>query len=102
MPYFRETFGHATDLVQEDGHQFALSTSTKSLFTAILSLGTFLGALLGAPLGDVFGRKPALQIGCLIFSLGVALQTAATEEILFVFGRIFAGMGVGVISVIVP
>ena len=39
---------------------------------------------------------------CLVFSFGVALQTGATAIPLFVAGRIFAGLGVGMVSCLVP
>lgn len=102
MPFFRQTFGHPTTIVQDDGFPYVLSTSTKSLFTSILSAGTFTGALLGAPISDKFGRKLGLQLGCIVFAIGVACQTAATADGLFVVGRVLAGVGVGIISCIVP
>jgi len=39
---------------------------------------------------------------CLVFAFGVALQTGATAVPLFVAGRIFAGLGVGMVSCLVP
>jgi MFS family permease len=42
------------------------------------------------------------MIACAIFSVGVALQTASTTIPLFVVGRVFAGLGVGVASCLVP
>jgi len=43
-----------------------------------------------------------LIFACLIFSIGVAFQTAATEIALFVVGRVVAGLGVGLVSCLVP
>lgn len=37
-----------------------------------------------------------------MFSIGIAMQTAASELALFVIGRVFAGLGVGISSVIIP
>jgi MFS transporter, SP family, sugar:H+ symporter len=42
------------------------------------------------------------MFACLIFSIGVAFQTAATEIALFVVGRVVAGLGVGLVSCLVP
>jgi len=42
------------------------------------------------------------MFACLVFSLGVAFQTAATEIALFVVGRVVAGLGVGLVSCLVP
>ena len=61
-----------------------------------------LGALLAAPIGDFFGRKLGIIIACLIFSRGVAMQVACTAIPLFVVGRVFAGLGVGLVSCLVP
>ncbi|CAF0738107.1 unnamed protein product [Adineta steineri] len=97
MDYFLQTFGD----VQADG-TYALASSDKSLIVSILSAGTFFGALLGYPCGDFLGRRWGLILACLIFSIGVAFQTAATALPLFVVGRVVAGLGVGIISCIVP
>jgi MFS transporter, SP family, sugar:H+ symporter len=42
------------------------------------------------------------MFACLIFAIGVAFQTAATEIALFVVGRVVAGLGVGLVSCLVP
>lgn len=52
--------------------------------------------------GDRVGRRYGICVGCVIFSVGVALQTAAVAVPLYAIGRVVAGMGVGVVSTIVP
>ena len=42
------------------------------------------------------------MLSCVVFSLGVALQTGAATLATFVVGRFFAGLGVGLISTLVP
>ncbi|EIN05606.1 MFS monosaccharide transporter [Punctularia strigosozonata HHB-11173 SS5] len=79
-----------------------IDSSRESLVVSILSAGTFFGALLGAPMADIVGRKWGIVFSCLVFSIGVAMQTAATQIALFVVGRVFAGLGVGLISTLVP
>jgi MFS family permease len=48
------------------------------------------------------GRKWSLVVTCLVFSVGVALQTAATTLAPFIIGRAWAGLGVGMVSTLVP
>ncbi|KAF5338382.1 hypothetical protein D9611_012469 [Ephemerocybe angulata] len=81
---------------------WAITSSTESLVVSILSAGTFVGALLGAPMADFVGRKWGIVLACLVFSVGVAMQTAATAIPLFIVGRVFAGLGVGLVSVLIP
>ncbi|KAF8165952.1 monosaccharide importer [Crassisporium funariophilum] len=78
-----------------------LPTKDKSLVVSILSAGTFFGALLSFPMGDKLGRKWGIVAACLIFSLGIGLQLD-TNWAVFVVGRVIAGLGVGVISCLVP
>lgn len=74
-----------------------------SLIVSILSVGTFVGALLAGLLADLTGRKWGIILSAMIpFNLGVALQTAATEQTMFILGRLFAGLGVGLVSVQIP
>jgi sugar porter (SP) family MFS transporter len=85
-------------------NEYALGTSRTSLFVSILSAGTFFGALSGAPIADILGRRWGLQLAMLIFTVGVVLQVASNphDDALFVVGRVVAGLGVGVVSTIVP
>lgn len=87
----------------EDLGRAEFSSGEKSLIVSILSVGTFFGAL-GAPfLSDTIGRRYTLIISTLIvFNLGIILQTAATGIPLLCAGRAIAGLGVGLVSAVVP
>ncbi|KAJ7574408.1 MFS monosaccharide transporter [Mycena floridula] len=99
MPDWLKTFGKPTG---NPHTPFGISSSTESLVVSILSAGTFFGALLGAPAADILGRKYGIILACAVFLVGVIMQTAATKLPLFVVGRVFAGLGVGLVSCIVP
>jgi len=97
MSSWLQQFGYRKD----DG-SYGITTADESLVVSILSAGTFFGALLAAPAADILGRRWGIIAACLVFSFGVALQTGATSIPLFVVGRIFAGLGVGLVSCLVP
>jgi sugar porter (SP) family MFS transporter len=78
-----------------------IKTNDKSLVVSILSAGTFVGALLAFPMGDMVGRKWGIVASCCIFSLGVGLQLD-THWSTFIVGRVVAGLGVGLVSCLVP
>ncbi|RLV95924.1 High-affinity glucose transporter SNF3 [Spathaspora sp. JA1] len=79
------------------------TASESSLIVSILSAGTFIGALTAPLLSDRIGRKWTLILSSLVvFNFGVLLQTIATAIPLLVTGRLFAGLGVGLISAVVP
>lgn len=92
-----EIFGQQT----ADG-SFILPSNHDSLVTSILSAGTFFGALLGAPVGDYLGRKWGVILANLVFCVGVAMQSGAKGIPLFAVGRVFAGLGVGLVSCLIP
>lgn len=113
MDYWQETFA--------TGNNTEITADQQSLIVSILSAGTvsrkilawgghhklifgqFFGALLAAPTADLLGRRWGLFSSCaIVFNLGVILQTAATRQPLFIAGRFFAGLGVGLISAQVP
>ncbi|KAF8263986.1 MFS monosaccharide transporter [Lactarius quietus] len=102
MPNWLETFGHHVPVSSTFPDGYGISSSQRSLVVSILSAGTFFGALLAAPFGDVLGRKWGLIASCLVFSVGVAMQTAAIKLPLFIVGRVWAGLGVGLVSTLVP
>lgn len=69
---------------------------------AVLEIGAFVTSLACGTLADIFGRKTVLFWGALIFSIGGAIQTFTTGFTIMVVGRIVAGLGVGVMSMVVP
>ncbi|KAK3312985.1 putative transporter protein [Apodospora peruviana] len=93
MPYFIKTIA-GPDAT-------ALTSSDKSLITSILSAGTFFGALIAGDLADWFGRRTTVILGCMVFIIGVILQTAAASLGLIVAGRLVAGFGVGFVSAVI-
>jgi len=80
----------------------AITSSQQSLVVSILSAGTFFGALFAAPVADFLGRRYCIVLAVGIFAIGVALQTAVTSIAPFVVGRVFAGLGVGMVSMAIP
>ncbi|OAA44198.1 glucose transporter-like protein [Metarhizium rileyi] len=99
MPYWQDQF--STGYVNPSGHP-DVTTNQESAIVSILSAGTFFGALASPFMGDYIGRRLALMASTWVFNLGVALQTASTSIPLFLAGRFFAGLGVGLISALIP
>ncbi|BGP55490.1 hypothetical protein JCM8202v2_003094 [Rhodotorula sphaerocarpa] len=68
------------------------------LIVAMLSIGTLIGALIGASVADALGRKKAIMVDCTILTIGIVIQASAISA----WGRIIAGLGVGALSAVVP
>jgi len=96
MKYWRKMF--STGYVNPDDHFPDVTSSQSSMIVSLLSAGTFFGALGAAPIADYFGRRIAMILETFVFCVGVILQTASTSIPLFVAGRFFAGLGVGLLS----
>ena len=100
MLYWRKLF--STGYVNPKDHLPDVDANQTSEIVSILSAGTFFGALLSAPLADGLGRRWAMIFNTGVFTFGVILQTASTAIPMFVAGRFFAGLGVGLLSATIP
>lgn len=69
---------------------------------AILEIGAFCSSLVVGKIGDIIGRRKTILYGSMIFFVGGALQTFASGMPMMLLGRITAGVGVGMLSTIVP
>ncbi|KAK3348507.1 hypothetical protein B0H65DRAFT_523499 [Neurospora tetraspora] len=99
MKYWQQNFSTGyTDVKGE----LTISPSQQSLIVSILSAGTFVGALASPLLADKIGRRWSLIISSWVFNLGVLMQVISVAIPLFVAGRFFAGLGVGLLSALVP
>ncbi|KAE8365014.1 general substrate transporter [Aspergillus caelatus] len=78
------------------------SDSEKELITSLCAGGSFIGAIIAGVTADKYGRKPAIYVGCFLFTIGAILQGAAYSIVQMAVGRLVVGLGVGSASMIVP
>jgi MFS family permease len=57
--------------------------------------GNMVGALLMAPISDLFGRRKAMGAGAVLIAAGAIILTAAKNPSYLLGGRFMLGMGVG-------
>lgn len=60
---------------------------------SLLQAGCFFGSLAVAPLGDKYGRKPALIVAGIVFCIGSLMQTVSSGIVAVMFvGRAVGGL----------
>ncbi|KZT56187.1 general substrate transporter [Calocera cornea HHB12733] len=102
MPDFLLRFAVCTGTA-DPATQCAFYPAIEGLIVALLSVGTAIGALCGAPVADGLGRTRAMSIECAIFSAGVLIQvTAFNAWYQVAIGRLISGLGIGALSAAVP
>ena len=74
----------------------------RAAVVSVFTGGAFFGAMAAGPMGDRLGRRWTILLGALVFCLGGALQTGAQALSYLYSGRAIAGVGVGVLCMIVP
>jgi len=79
-----------------------LTASNKELITSITSGAAFFGAIFAGLTADKYGRKPAIYVGCILFTIGAVLQAASFSLAQMTVGRLVVGFGVGSAAMIVP
>lgn len=88
-PFFRDYFNQP-------------SRAEIGTMVAILEVGAFISSLMVGRIGDMIGRRRTILYGSMVFFVGGTCQTFANGMPMMLVGRIVAGLGVGVLSTIVP
>lgn len=71
-------------------------------FNGMSSGGAALGALFNSWSANALSRKHTIQIGAVILSIGAALCAGSVNVGMFIFARLFAGVGIGVLVTCIP
>ncbi|CAO2653429.1 Nn.00g028400.m01.CDS01 [Neocucurbitaria sp. VM-36] len=82
--------------------KFSPTDNETGAVVSVFTGGAFFGAGFAGPMGDMLGRRMTIMIGALIFCLGGALQTGAQALSYLYSGRAIAGLGVGILCMIIP
>ena len=72
-----------------------LNTSQVSLVASGVPLGAVGGALLLGPTNEAVGRRMAIIISLILYTIGGALEAGAINFGMIVAGRVILGLGVG-------
>ncbi|AEO68524.1 uncharacterized protein THITE_2145653 [Thermothielavioides terrestris NRRL 8126] len=82
--------------------KFNPSSNETAAVVSVFTGGAFIGAAVAGPAGDYLGRRWTIMSGALVFCLGGGLQTGAQTLGYLYAGRSLAGVGVGILCMIVP
>ncbi|KAL1845611.1 hexose transporter hxt5 [Paecilomyces lecythidis] len=99
MKDYMQRFGQLNDK-----GEYYFSNVRSGLIVSLLSIGTLVGSLLGAPLADRIGRKWSISFWCLIVDVGLIIQISSPQHKWYqmMMGRFVTGLGVGACSLVVP
>lgn len=79
-----------------------LSEASNSLVNAGMPLGAVGGALILSPCNEYLGRRMAIIVSCILYTIGAALEAGAINFGMIFAGRFILGMGVGLEGGTVP
>ena len=74
----------------------------KGLLTAMIELGALIGAFNQGWVADKISRKYSIVVAVCIFIVGSILQTASFNYSMLVVARLIGGIGIGMLSMVVP
>lgn len=74
----------------------------KGLINGLFGLGATFGAIVNPHFAEKRGRRPSLSLSNFVFILGASIQAASPEMWVMWLGRVFSGMGIGMLSMCVP
>ncbi|CAG8172574.1 unnamed protein product [Penicillium olsonii] len=79
-----------------------LSSADNSLVNAGMPLGAVAGALILSPANEYLGRRMAIIVSCILYTIGAALEAGAINFGMIFAGRFILGAGVGLEGGTVP
>jgi SP family galactose:H+ symporter-like MFS transporter len=81
---------------------FALTDFQEGIVVSIALFGALFTALFAGVIGNKIGRRAAMGLSTLLFLLGSVVSTTASSFEIVLLGRFIAGLGAGIITLVVP
>jgi MFS family permease len=83
-------------------HDIPMTVQQISFLVGAYLFGGAVATLLSGPLADWLGRKLLIMVSSVIFLIGVLLVVIADTYSTLLMGRVIQGVGVGIITIVVP
>ena len=83
-------------------NDFTLSPTMQGIVTSMVLVGAVIGAAVGGPLTDRFGRKPIIIVMAILFAVGSLLSSAAGNAYMLMVARTILGVAIGTASMLTP
>ncbi|KIW64068.1 hypothetical protein, variant [Phialophora macrospora] len=99
LPAFQIQFGKP---FPSNASGYLIPANYLSGWSGAASGGDIIGILLAGQLIEWIGRKHSLAVGTVVTAVGVAMQIASSEWILFLCGRLVNAMGFGIVYILSP
>ncbi|KAF2840908.1 general substrate transporter [Patellaria atrata CBS 101060] len=74
----------------------------QGLITSSMPMGSIFGTFSSSFIADRYSRKIAIQIACVLWIMGSAIQSGCNGLPALCLGRAVAGVGIGIASAVVP
>lgn len=78
------------------------SSTQQGLITGLYDVGCLVGSVLAFLFGERLGRKRSIYAGAAVVIVGTVLQTTARAVAHLIAARVLTGVGVGVMTAVVP
>ncbi|KAK4502547.1 hypothetical protein PRZ48_005972 [Zasmidium cellare] len=96
------SFYTSLSLAPQGSPGYARTANLIAAFNGVSSGGAALGALYNSWSANALSRKHTIQIGAVILSIGAGLCAGSVNVGMFIFARLFAGFGIGVLVTCIP
>ncbi|KAK3722527.1 hypothetical protein LTR37_002519 [Vermiconidia calcicola] len=90
------------NLAPQDEPGYAHTTNIIGALNGVNSAGAILGCLTSAYTADRYSRKRTIELGCIVLIVGGTLCAGSISIGMFLAGRVIAGIGSGILAVVVP
>jgi sugar porter (SP) family MFS transporter len=99
-------FGYDTGVISAAllfiSSQFHLSDNAKQIVVASLLVGAIIGVASGGQIMDRLGRRRALLLASLVFTVGASVSAVSVSAGMLIGSRVVLGLAIGASSVVVP
>lgn len=90
------------NLARQGEPGYAHTTNILGGLNGANSGGAFVGCIISAWAADKYSRKKTIQFACVVLVIGGALNAGSVNITMFAIGRVVAGIGSGILAVVVP